>query len=996
MRYRRIAVLALILAASTQAQFNFGSTALQRLTVDSQNRDTLWAHTSTSVLTGAQTLYRSTDQGSTWVGIPFSSVLGTPIAAIRSHRTLAGYIYVLTGKAGGYLWTTDDGGATWRNPSAGWAETETPQQLFVATLPSRLVYVQIGTRIRRSTDGGFSFNVGGDTPCTGPVEVSPAEPTRLACVNTSDDTLYVSTDQGESWSRAAKPPADQVVGCTIVNDFTNPLVYFVYCLTTLGGLQRDQYFRSTDGLQTLTPSTPSPNGLPRFYVSPDRSNIIVTGSGSTTNRSRDLGQTWQSIGTSVQSDFAFDPYDANVVYRDGNARSTDGGSSFTAINQRQHLPLFYPLAPLEVTLESGTVYTPTVEVKALDGVVYTESLFTITTPTEAPWLQTTPVPLISTAGLTAGTYEASFGLNRGSLLATAFPVKLRVIAPRDPPVFLRATRIAGTGIRFTENGEAVPFSNDLGPATSIQLPTDRRYIASDFDGNVFLAYRYRVQKIDTAGRMRSFAGTGAPGTTGDGGQAAFATFRDISDILYTDHGLLILDRTAGTIRLARSNSFIEAFYTPVGFSGPSFFVDTKMATDSTGALFLADSGAVYRWDGGNRWTSVFTHASVAPAGNGSAGYKSFIIDKRNNSFLVAYKDRIVRRTVAGQVTVLLGTPGKTGFAGDGNNTATGSLTDNPNDLAVDAQGNIYFTEHNRIRIITSAGVIGTVAGDGVPSTASVPVPADNSPATSHGFGTFFGTHARPNGELFSYGGSGFLFKLTVGSGPTSSIDTGGVVTLAGKAKIAPGAIFSVYGKLLADGVVNDPTPPLKTKLGSTSVQVNGVDIPLFYVSPTQINAQMPYNIPVGTASVRVVSNGTPTAEQTVQIVAAAPDVIQYGAGRAVAVNQNGSVNGAGTPAPVGSYVVLYLTGIGVVSPGLTAGQAAPLNPLSQTSLPHKITLSNGATTVDVTPLFLGHTPTYAGLVQANFQIPNLAAGDYNLTLTVGAEASNVTKLAIGN
>ena len=123
--------------------------------------------------------------------------------------------------------------------------------------------------------------------------------------------------------------------------------------------------------------------------------------------------------------------------------------------------------------------------------------------------------------------------------------------------------------------------------------------------------------------------------------------------------------------------------------------------------------------------------------------------------------------------------------------------------------------------------------------------------------------------------------------------------------------------------------------------------------------------------------------------------MKYGAQRAVAVNPNGSVNGPGTPAPAGSVVVLYLTGIGAVNPALTAGQAAPGAPLSQATLPYKLTLSNGSITVDANVLFLGHTPTYAGLVQANFQVPNVPAGDYTLTLTVGGEPSNTTKFAVG-
>jgi len=986
MIFRRIAALALFLTAQAYAQFPFGSSLL-KLVVDPSNHDILWAHSSSST---AQVLYRSLDQGKNWRGIPFSNPLGVSIARIQTHPNLGSRLYVLTGSAGGYLWITTDGGTTWKNPSAGWPANLTARQVFVAAAPSQLVYVQIGSQLRRSTDGGVTFDGGIETPCTDSFEGSPSDPRRLAC--SGNRTMYVSTDEGRTWAQKATVQASSAQ-CTLVNDFRLPQVYFVTCFAIVDGFQRDLFYRSTDGLQTLPPSAPT-NGFPRIYVSPDRSSIISTGVGSSNARSRDLGLTWESLGPSSQDDFGFDATDSSIVYRSGLGRSTDGGRTFTTITPRLYTPLFPTVAPVEITLESGTGYIPNVAARDVDGTLFGVDKFAVTTPPTAPWLQYVPPLFVSATGFAAGTYEASASLALDGATAAQIPVKLQVVPQRDPPIFLRGNRVAGNGVYVSESGTEGPFAGDNGPATAAPLSLGLRYISSDADGNFYLAYQYRVMKVDSSGKIRTWAGNGASGNTGDGRGAAFATFKWIGDILQTDDGLLIVDWLSSTIRLVRSNGFIEAFYTQVGFTGPSLSFDSKLAVDSTGTLYVATSSEVYKWQGNNTWTSVFKHSDVAPSVNGvTAFYKSFAIDRRNNSFVLAYTDRIIRRTAAGQVTVLVGTPGKTGFAGDGNNTPTGSLTESPNYLAIDAQGAVYFTDHSRIRVITQAGVIGTIAGNEVIYSPTAPLPDDNAFATSAGFGSFLGTHVRPNGELLAYN-RGFVYRLAVSNGPTSAIDSGGVVTLAGKAKIAPGAIFSIYGKQLADGTVNDPTPPLKNKLGSTSVQVNGADIPLFYVSPTQVNAQMPYNVPLGAANVKVVRNGTATSEQTVQIVAAAPDVIQYGAQRAVAVNENGSVNGLGTPAPTGSYVVLYLTGIGVVTPAITAGQAAPGAPLAQATLPYKVTLSNASTTVDINPLFLGHTPTYAGLVQANFQIPNIPAGDYNLTLTVGGEPSNVTKLAV--
>src|ERR1017187_2694756 len=105
-----------------------------------------------------------------------------------------------------------------------------------------------------------------------------------------------------------------------------------------------------------------------------------------------------------------------------------------------------------------------------------------------------------------------------------------------------------------------------------------------------------------------------------------------------------------------------------------------------------------------------------------------------------------------------------------------------------------------------------------------------------------------------------------------------VVNAAGfQAPVAPGSVISIFGTNLANTTMPASLTPLPTTLGGVSAVVNGsLKVPLFYVSPTQINAQLPYETPTGTATLSV--NGSAPVSFTV--TASAPGTIVYGANRA--------------------------------------------------------------------------------------------------------------------
>jgi uncharacterized protein (TIGR03437 family) len=168
------------------------------------------------------------------------------------------------------------------------------------------------------------------------------------------------------------------------------------------------------------------------------------------------------------------------------------------------------------------------------------------------------------------------------------------------------------------------------------------------------------------------------------------------------------------------------------------------------------------------------------------------------------------------------------------------------------------------------------------------------------------------------------------------------------------------------------------------VKINGMAAPLDYVSPTQINAQVPYEIAPGTAQLTIESNGTTAGPAGLTIQSATPGIFGDAGGRAAAINQDGTVNLPGNPAPAGSFISVYLTGQGQVDRLVASGAAAPIGPISNTLAQTTATIGGVPAPVS----FSGLAPGWVGLGQVNLQVPNLPAGDQPVIVTIGGVASN--------
>lgn len=259
----------------------------------------------------------------------------------------------------------------------------------------------------------------------------------------------------------------------------------------------------------------------------------------------------------------------------------------------------------------------------------------------------------------------------------------------------------------------------------------------------------------------------------------------------------------------------------------------------------------------------------------------------------------------------------------------------------------------------------------------------------------------PNGTSYVAIGSTGLFALEVGlqaSAPTGSgvyLNPTGVVNAASyapiTASIAPGELLTLYGSGLAPAtLIMQGGLPFPTTLGGVQVRINGTLCALYYVSPGQIAAIVPYEVASNTsglADIQVSNNGTTSNIVQVYVQATAPGIFsqtQNGVGIAAALHAStGALVTPSNPAVANEYLSLFLTGLGAVFPSVSNGALGPAPTFSVANVNSAGNLSvafndytSGNTGVAGTIAYAGLAPGLAGLYQLNVQVPNgFAAGD---------------------
>ncbi len=272
-----------------------------------------------------------------------------------------------------------------------------------------------------------------------------------------------------------------------------------------------------------------------------------------------------------------------------------------------------------------------------------------------------------------------------------------------------------------------------------------------------------------------------------------------------------------------------------------------------------------------------------------------------------------------------------------------------------------------------------LAGSGGTAAASVNV---NGTQLAMGTNTINAQYAGDG----SYNASTGAFTVTVVAPPATTPAIAALTNAASyHTTYAPGMIAAVFGNSLAPGTEGAPSLPLPAKMAGVAVTVNGVAAPLFYVSPTQLNVQIPYETPVNTTVTVTINNNGLTGSTTLHTAAAAPGIFTDTNGAPV---PNGSLarNGVGT---------LFITGEGAVAPALATG-ATPSAGTPLAALPkptHSVSVTVGGVNADIQ--FIGIPSGLAGVTQINYQVPaNAPLGSWPVVVTVGGVASPAATLMV--
>jgi uncharacterized protein (TIGR03437 family) len=208
---------------------------------------------------------------------------------------------------------------------------------------------------------------------------------------------------------------------------------------------------------------------------------------------------------------------------------------------------------------------------------------------------------------------------------------------------------------------------------------------------------------------------------------------------------------------------------------------------------------------------------------------------------------------------------------------------------------------------------------------------------------------------------------------TAAVFPGGVVhaaSFAPNGALAPGSIISVFGANLASSPAGASSLPLPKTLAGASLQVGGLDVPLFYSSSGQINAQVPFELPVNTRPQLIVKGGSfVTVPETITVATARPGIFtttQDGKGQGVIMDAGNVLVDSANPAKAGDVVVVYCTGLGATNPAVRSGEAAPAGPLAKVVTAVQVMIGGQPAVVH----YAGLTPGFVGLYQVNVQIPS--------------------------
>jgi trimeric autotransporter adhesin len=314
----------------------------------------------------------------------------------------------------------------------------------------------------------------------------------------------------------------------------------------------------------------------------------------------------------------------------------------------------------------------------------------------------------------------------------------KIRSSRHPQYILAALFATIFAIAIPVNAQTYTISTFAGGAlpVSIQGPSASLYgpqsaMITDTAGNLFFVDGNTILRLETGSNLLTLiAGNGTAGYSGDNGPAVAAQLHAPCGLAIDSAGNLYIASSWDNVVRKVSAGIITtiAGTGSAGFSGdngPAAGAQLNnpfgLALDSAGNLYIADSG-------NNVIREISGGAIVTVAGNGTHGFggdngpatsallnspKGVAVDAAANLYIADTGNNRIRSVSAGVISTVAGN-GVLGFTGD-NGPAVNAQLNVPNGIALDAAGNLYIADYNNncVRKV-AAGVISTIAGKGTP------------------------------------------------------------------------------------------------------------------------------------------------------------------------------------------------------------------------------------------------------------------------------------------
>ena len=597
------------------------------------------------------------------------------------------------------------------------------------------------------------------------------------------------------------------------------------------------------------------------------------------------------------------------------------------------------------------------------------------------------------------------------------------------------------------------YSGDAAAATAAQLDGPAA-VWIDSKGNLYIAdqlnNRIRLVTAST-GIITTVVGNGTPGFLGDTcGASCGTTVETAVNAEINGPDTVILD-AKGNMYIADTANYVVRLVTPTGSAistyagensaGPGFTGDggqanvaqlygpAGLAMDSGGNLYISDNrnNRIRKvTTAGIITTVVNSTGDVGFAGDGGValqahlnGPRGLFIDSSGALYIADSASNMIRKVVAGTISLVAGsTSGLPGVGAEGVQ-ATTALLRGPTSVAVETCGNVYIadTTNSRIRMVTPNGIINTIAGGNGAFYSG-----DGGPALSAQLNFPSGVGVDSKGNVYVADTQNHVIRLLT---PTSAppcggaapvVTTGGVISASAfgaSSLIATGSWIEIYGSnLAADSrpwAASDFSGPngvnAPTSLDRTAVTIAGQSAFVQYISPGQVDAQVPANTGTGPLQLTVSTAAGTSAPVTVTVNTVQPGLWAPKQSPPLLVGGNqyvGAFHADGTyvgpagafpgytssPAKTGEIITLYGNGFGTVSSGTLPGQIA--EQLNTLILP--IQFSFSGIPAGVSPYsYYGLAPGLVGAYQFNVVVPNVPNSDLvPLTFTLGSGANAVT------